>query len=270
MKKCPKCKYTRKESDDRLTPSMECPSCGVIYSKYEAFINKKKPEKKQDVRPEATEMESISIEDKNNIGVQDSKMSINFSKNILNKTKAILNNKNKQLSLQKKAVICTIILVVSVWGFNYISLQRYMNNVISQDSRNNGLSVDVHYGNYINLNKLIYNLDRIGPNNSKADVFRVLLQFSAKMSSKKINYVILSCKGEQKFYFKGEYFNKIGREYSVQNPVYTMRTFAENLYNPIGEKAFPTWTGWLFGVMGKQMEDFNSFHEQWYWSGISK
>lgn len=41
MKKCPKCNYLRKEADDRLTPITECPSCGVIYSKYEEFIRKK-------------------------------------------------------------------------------------------------------------------------------------------------------------------------------------------------------------------------------------
>ena len=43
-----------------------------------------------------------------------------------------------------------------------------------------------------------------------------------------------------------------------------MRTFPENVYALDGAKAFPSWTGGLIGVTGKQMEDFAEFHKQWY------
>lgn len=62
----------------------------------------------------------------------------------------------------------------------------------------------------------------------------------------------------------------MGVEYGTQNPVYTMRTFPENLYRPDGTAAFGTWTGGLFGVLGKQMEDFIEFHKQWYVNELAK
>jgi len=39
-KKCPKCGYERQQDED--TPSYECPSCGIIYAKYEEKLNKNK------------------------------------------------------------------------------------------------------------------------------------------------------------------------------------------------------------------------------------
>ncbi|NWH06897.1 hypothetical protein [Desulfobacter latus] len=46
MKQCPKCKYTRKSSDDKFTPLTECPSCGVIYAKYERFLEQQREQQK--------------------------------------------------------------------------------------------------------------------------------------------------------------------------------------------------------------------------------
>ena len=37
---CPKCKYVRPQSDN--SPSEVCPSCGIIYSKYDASLEAKK------------------------------------------------------------------------------------------------------------------------------------------------------------------------------------------------------------------------------------
>ena len=66
------------------------------------------------------------------------------------------------------------------------------------------------------------------------------------------------------------YFRELGKEYDFQNPIYTARTFPENVYTLDGEKAFPSWTGGLIGVMGKQMEDFAEFHKQWYINDLIK
>ncbi len=81
---------------------------------------------------------------------------------------------------------------------------------------------------------------------------------------KEFETVNLKCKDKTKFVLKGDYFRRLGKEYDFQNPVYTMRTFPENVYTLDGEKAFPSWTGGLIGVTGKQMEDFAEFHQQWY------
>jgi len=154
--------------------------------------------------------------------------------------------------------------------FNYFQLQSQMGDVLKDDSRNNGVEVSVHYGNYVNSSILVYDLKSISDTNSMADVFRVFLQFSEKVKSKKFDVVELCFKGKTKFKIKGDYFQMLGEEYSWQNPVYTIRTFPENLINLDGSIAYPEWTGGWLGVAGKQMEDFSDFHKKWYLEDILK
>lgn len=42
LKKCPKCGYERTQKDDTFIAASECPKCGVIYEKEEAYIAQKK------------------------------------------------------------------------------------------------------------------------------------------------------------------------------------------------------------------------------------
>ena len=76
--------------------------------------------------------------------------------------------------------------------------------------------------------------------------------------------LIFSFRFNKKFYINGDYLTKLGKEYSTQNPVYTLRTLAENIYKLNGQKAFSTWTGGLLGVIKEQMDDHNTFHQEWY------
>ena len=103
-----------------------------------------------------------------------------------------------------------------------------------------------------------------------ADVFRVFLQFSDKVQSQRFTEVELLYKGKLKFRIAGDYFQTLGKEYSFQNPVYTMRSFPENLKNPDGTRAYAEWSGGILGVALKQMEDFNDFHKRWYLEDLSK
>ena len=61
-------------------------------------------------------------------------------------------------------------------------------------------------------------------------------------------------KGEIKFKLKGDYFKQLGEEYSYQNPIYTTRTFPENILNLDGTNAYSRWTGGIIGVTEKQIE----------------
>ncbi|MCI5123432.1 MAG: hypothetical protein D3925_02885 [Candidatus Electrothrix sp. AR5] len=45
--KCPKCKYKRTPKDDKATSKTECPSCGVIYTRYIQFLEKKRKAAKE-------------------------------------------------------------------------------------------------------------------------------------------------------------------------------------------------------------------------------
>lgn len=163
-----------------------------------------------------------------------------------------------------------IITVVSIFAVNYFSLQRHMVSVLKGDSRNKGVKVWVHYKWFINPAELKYDLREISGKNSALDVNRVMLQFSEKIKDKQFDKVYLGYQGKDKFYFKGDYFQNLGKEYEFQNPVYTLRTMPENVYTLDGEPQYGSWTGGWLGVTGKQMEDMNTFSKDWYLDDVLK
>lgn len=151
-----------------------------------------------------------------------------------------------------------------VFGFNYFTLTKPLDSVLKSDYRNNGIEVSAHYENYVNPNVLVFDIKNIDLKNSAADVFRVFLQYSSELKTKSFDKIILSSKGQPKFYILGSHFTEMGREYGTQNPVYIVRTFPENVYKMNGSKAFDSWTGGVLGVSIKQLEDFNDFSKKWF------
>ncbi|MFV5377589.1 hypothetical protein [Acinetobacter calcoaceticus] len=169
-----------------------------------------------------------------------------------------------------KFIVVLVGFVAIVFSLNYYMLQRHMNTVLLEDPRNKGVKVWVHYKWFINPTELKYDLRDISGKNSPLDVNRVLLQFAEKIKDKEFNKVYLGYRGNDKFFLKGEYFQTLGKEYEFQNPVYTLRTMPENVYMLDGEHAYGIWEGGLLGVMGKQMEDLNTFAKDWYLDDIVK
>jgi hypothetical protein len=160
------------------------------------------------------------------------------------------------------------IIVVSlvVYVINYVQLQQPMNRVLANDARNAGIHMSSHYKHWLDGSVLIYDLEDAPVGKTRADVFRVLLQYAAQVKSMDFNEVELAYRGEVKFLLSGGDFKQIGRDYDTENPVYTIRTFPEKLKRPNGTSAFPQWTGGVLGVLEKQMEDFTAFNDQWYGS----
>lgn len=169
--------------------------------------------------------------------------------------------KNTKLYLIPLLVIVVILLILAL---NYIMLQRHMNDVLSKDSRNEGVKVWVHYKWLVNPTEIEYSIRKISNTNSNLDTMRVMLQFAEKVQDQNFNKVYLSYKSNDKFYFKGDYFKTIGEEYEFQNPMYTLRMMPENVYQLDGELKYGSWEGGWLGVMGKQMDDLKDFNEQWY------
>lgn len=163
-----------------------------------------------------------------------------------------------------------LVAVASIYYFNYFQLQSKMDDVLREDPRNYGIDVSVHFENYINPSILVYNLRSVSGGKTILDVFRVFLQLAEKVQSRKFEVVELSFRGKTKFKISGSYFQTLGKEYSWQNPIYTVRTFPEHLMNPDGSKAYSGWIGGLLGVLERQMEDFNDFHKKWYLEDLAK
>lgn len=144
-----------------------------------------------------------------------------------------------------------------------------LQKTITTDSRNAGVDAKARYGN-LACSILVFDLKNISANNSRADVFRVFLQFAATVKNKRFDSVQLAWRGKVRFIIDGAYFQKLGREFDLQNPVYTIRTFPENVRTPTGVRAFPEWEGGMLGVLKAQMDDFTRFHDQWYWDDLKR
>jgi hypothetical protein len=162
-----------------------------------------------------------------------------------------------------------VLVPLVVLGVNYFGLQTIMNNVLSR-SENAGIKVSVHYGGYLDGDILLYDLRSVAANKSMADVFRVLLQFAESMQSEEFETIKLCFRGNTKFEVDGDYFRSLEREYALENPVYTIRTFPQHLKTANGRRAFPPRLGgWLY-VLRKQVEDFSEFHRQWYLGDLTR
>lgn len=162
------------------------------------------------------------------------------------------------------AIGTIVIVVIGIYTFNFVTIILPTINKINEDNRNDGISLDVHYKFYVIPNTLEFDLKKVPSDKAVADIFRVFLQTSYALKDKKFDKVELKCRGTLKFILNGDYFQQLGNEFEEQNPIYTMRTLPENLYNPNGELSYNKWEGGMFGVLGKQMEDFNDFNRKWY------
>jgi hypothetical protein len=158
---------------------------------------------------------------------------------------------------------------LSVFALNYFSIIRPVNQVVDLDPRNAGVAVWVHYDRFLNTKALVYDLRSVSPTNSMTDVFRVLLQSAMALKTRRFERVELSFRGSPRFVLDGAYFQRLGEEYDSQNPVYTMRTFAANLYRTDGSKAYPEWSGGWLGVLQKEIDQFKEFQKEWYLNELS-
>ena len=161
-------------------------------------------------------------------------------------------------------VIALVIVIGGIYLFNYLTLIQPVLKTINSDNRNSGIEIELHYKNYVIPSDVVFNLKKVSGDKAVADVFRVLLQTTSALKDKEFKTVELAYKGKSKFKLKGLYFKKLGEEFETQNPVYTMRTFPENLLDMNGQPAYSEWSGGLLGVLNKQMEDFTDFNKKWY------
>jgi len=166
--------------------------------------------------------------------------------------------------LEVESTVILFCLIGGIYGYNQLTLYYPVAKVIQEDQRNEGIQIDLHYEHYVLGSALVYDLTNVSNDKTAADVFRVFLQSAKKLSSHHFEKVVISFRGKSKFYIDGDYFNELGIQFGEQNPIYTIRTFPQNIHDLNGKKAFETWEGGIFGVLKEQMDDFNEFNKMWY------
>jgi hypothetical protein len=164
----------------------------------------------------------------------------------------------------KKFIIGALVLVGAVVALNFVRV--YM--PLKAASQNNELTVASYYRFGIVPDSIVFDLWGVGPGESHVSLMGVVLRFAEEMKDRDFREVRLAYRGKTKFILGGEDFATTGRENEWQNPVFTLRTFPEKLKTTNGQDAFSTWTGGMLGVMTSQMEDLNTFRDQWYFDDM--
>lgn len=177
--------------------------------------------------------------------------------------------KTRMRVARKYIVAClllgAVLLAVSgVWSYNEVMVQRPLNKVLESDPRNYVVKARAHYDGWINPRTIVFDVTDVSGQASKMDVFRTFLQYAQAMKDSRVKSVILAAKGKKKFILDGDYFNQLGEEYDLQNPMYTIRTFPLHVTNMDGTQPYAEYTGGIFAVLGKEMEQFSDLHRKWY------
>jgi hypothetical protein len=161
--------------------------------------------------------------------------------------------------------------MLCVIGFvNWWLCERALSRVIDANPRNSGVVAYAHFGHFVAARTLVFDLRDLQAGKTKLDVFRVLLEFAESLAASDFDSVELSFRGDAKFVLKGAYFKALGENHRDENPIYTLRTFAQNAYTPDGRQAFASWPGASLDALGHQLEDFGKLHQQWYLNELAR
>jgi hypothetical protein len=158
------------------------------------------------------------------------------------------------------AVLAILLVAFGLYQHRY-AVNRLADQAIAGET---GAQTVVHRRDWIGGNDLVFDIRSVDGEMSMADMTRRFLKTAEALKDTEFDKVYLAYQGNEKFYLQGSYFKQLGEEREFQNPVYTIRTLPEHVYALDGTPAFGTWTGGWLGVMGKQLDDSNEFHKQWW------
>lgn len=156
------------------------------------------------------------------------------------------------------------IAVLALAAWNFFGAFYPVSKQLAQDPRNEKVTMWAHYQYGLMPGSLVVDLRGFSAEAASIDVMRALLQSAYAHREHSFERVVLAFQGNNKFMLEGKYYRTLGQEYESQNPVYTLRTFPENVYRLDGKQAYSTWTGGVLGVLARQMDDLNQFSKDWY------
>ena len=127
-----------------------------------------------------------------------------------------------------------------------------------------GAKVAVYRRNFFGGDELVFDIRSASGEASMIEMTRHLLKAAEALKNQNFSRVYLAYKGKEKFFLEGPYFKRLGEEREWQNPVYTVRTMPENVRRLDGSPAYGSWSGGLLGVLGRQLDDNEKFHHEWW------
>lgn len=136
--------------------------------------------------------------------------------------------------------------------------------VIRALSEEKGATTFVYRHWLVSPNRIVFDVWSVDGSQAMVDMDRRLFKAAEALQEKKFDAVVLAYRGEGKLVLDGGFFQEVGATRQTQNPLYLVRAMQEHVTNLDGSPAFDTWTGGWLGVLGKQMEDHNEFHNRWW------
>lgn len=158
----------------------------------------------------------------------------------------------------------TAVGLLAVAGINHVSLNQPLQTALADDSRNAGIEAWGYHRYLVSPQVATFDLRDVSTRKSRLDVTRTLFQYAEQLKDRRFDRVILAFQGEDRFMIDGDYFQELGRTYAYQNPNYLLRTLPENIRTLDGQRAYSQWQGGMLGVMNRQLQDLNQFHDDWY------
>ncbi len=134
------------------------------------------------------------------------------------------------------SIAITVITTVTLLAINHLLLQKKMDKVIFEDSRNRGLLVKVTYEKYYKFNSLIVNYKAVAAPASPLSVLRNFLQYSRTMVGKKYDKVLIAYRSTPRMMIDGEAFADLGERYGNEKTVKMLVHLATNLRHLNGDK----------------------------------
>ena len=123
--------------------------------------------------------------------------------------------------------VCILFIVgpFGIWLFNDVRVDRPLQQILTVDPRNHVLNALAHFGDWVDTDTLVFDLTTISSNATRADVFRVFLQYSEVLKNRHFVKVVLSTRGRSKFTLDGNYFQELGKRIQHAKP----RLYSSNI-----------------------------------------
>ncbi len=157
-------------------------------------------------------------------------------------------------------VVVLLALSVALLGWNAI-LWRPVSSALSDE---HDVSLFAYRQWLLSPGTVMIDLRDVTGSASMADVDRNFFKAAEALKDRRFDAVVLAWHGTPKLLFDPDAFQMIGRERSLQNPVYVIRTMQRSVSTLDGAPAFPELSGGWLGVLGAEMDQHNDFHHRWW------
>lgn len=171
--------------------------------------------------------------------------------------------KRHQAILITTGIVIAISALIIGYEFLFTDLTGDLRNFLKNNPGRGNVSFNLKSPALFRTN-MVLNIESIDYNDSMADVFHNFLRVCKFIKDMHFERLYLAYRGTNKFYLHGNYVRELGQKYGVENTIWLLRTFPENVYTLNNEKRF-SFSAIGAGILSTQeYENFAVFSKEWY------